>query len=158
MENLKEKKSLTQDQQWVESIVKKEHLNRFNLTNTDAPFNYFESFPDKIMKRIQLENNRKTNKGLIKIFFIKHYTKIAVAASLILLFAGTSIYNNSYIKKDVAITISIQEIPIEEITNYVNKNEAIAELDFDHIINKENATLENLEEIEIQKIKKAIVH
>ena len=43
MENLKEKKSLTQDQQWVESIVKKEHLNRFNLTNTDAPFNYFES-------------------------------------------------------------------------------------------------------------------
>ena len=88
MEHLKEKDSLEQDQQWVESIVKKDHLNRFNLTNTDAPFNYFESFPDQIMKRIQLEKNNNANTSAVKIFFINHYAKMAVAASFIILIVG----------------------------------------------------------------------
>jgi hypothetical protein len=44
------------------------------------------------------------------------------------------------------------------MTNYVTNNEAIAELDFDLIIKKENSSLENLEETEIQKIQKAIIH
>jgi hypothetical protein len=156
MELLKEKESLLQDQAWVESIVKKDHLNRFNLTNTDAPFNYFESFPDQILTRIQLENNNRTNKSGVKTFFINHYAKIAVAASFILLVAGAYLYNNTNIKKNTVV--SIQEIPNEEMTNYVNTYEAIAELDFDLIIKKENASLENLEETEIQKIQKAITH
>jgi len=158
MELLKEKESLHQDQQWVESIVKKEHLNRFNLTNTDAPFNYFESFPDQIMTRIQLEKNNRINKSGVKAFFISHYAKIAVAASFILLVAGAYLYNNTNIKKNTVAVVSIQEIPNEEMTNYVNTYEAIAELDFDLIIKKENASLENLEETEIQKIQKAITH
>jgi len=158
MELLKEKESLHQDQQWVESIVKKEHLNRFNLTNTDAPFNYFESFPDQIMTRIQLEKNNSTKTPAIKIFFINHYSKMAIAASFMLLVTGAYLYNNANIKKDIVEIVSLQEIPNEEMTNYVTKNEAIAELDFDLIIKKENASLENLEETEIQKIQKAIVH
>jgi hypothetical protein len=52
----------------------------------------------------------------------------------------------------------MQEIPNEEIINYVNNNEALAELDLDLAINKENAALESLGEIEIQKIQKAIIH
>ena len=54
-------------------------------------------------------------------------------------------------------TVSIQQIPNEEMTNYVINNEAIAELDFDLIINKENEALKNLEETEIQKIQKSII-
>jgi len=158
MEHLMEKDSLEQDQQWVESIVKKDHLNRFNLTNTDAPFNYFETFPDQIMKRIQLEKNYNTNTSAVKIFFINHYAKMAVAASFIILIVGAYMFNNTTMKMEPLTTVSIQEIPNEEMTNYVTNNEAIAELDFDLIIKKENSSLENLEETEIQKIQKAIIH
>ena len=158
MEHLKEKDSLNQDQAWVESIIKKDHLNRFNLTNTDAPFNYFETFPDQIMKRIQLEKNKTTNSSAVKIFFINHYAKMAVAASFIILIVGAYMFNNTTMKKETLTTVSIQEIPNEEMTNYVINNEAIAELDFDLIIKKENSSLENLEETEIQKIQKAIIH
>ena len=158
MEHLKEKDSLEQDQQWVESIVKKDHLNRFNLTNTDAPFNYFETFPDQIMKRIQLEKNKTTNSSAVKIFFINHYAKMAVAASFIILIVGAYMFNNTTMKMEPLTTVSIQEITNEEMTNYVTNNEAIAELDFDLIIKKENSSLENLEETEIQKIQKAIIH
>lgn len=158
MEHLKEKESLEQDQQWVQSIVKKDHLNRFNLTNTDAPFNYFESFPDQLMSRIQLEKNYNTNTSAVKIFFINHYAKMAVAASFIILIVGAYMFNNTTMKMEPLTTVSIQEIPNEEMTNYVTNNEAIAELDFDLIIKKENSSLENLEETEIQKIQKAIIH
>ena len=152
-----EKESLQQDQQWVESIVKKDQLNSFNLTNTDAPFNYFESFPEKIITRIQLEKNKPKN-SILKIIFLNPYAKIAVAATFILILGGTYLYNTPSTKKAVSEQISLQEIPNEEIINYVNNNEAIAEVDLDLVINKENASLENLEEIEIQNIQKAIIH
>lgn len=151
-----ERESLQQDQEWVESIVKKDQLNRFNLTNTDAPFNYFESFPEKMNKRIQLENNKPKN-SILKIIFLNPYAKIAVAATFILILGGTYLYNTPSTKKAVSEQISLQEIPNEEIINYVNNNESIAEIDLDLVINKENPSLENLEEIEIQNIQKAII-
>jgi len=151
-----ERESLQQDQEWVESIVKKDQLNRFNLTNTDAPFNYFESFPEKMNTRIQLENNKPKN-SILKIILLNPYAKIAVAATFILILGGTYLYNTTSTKKAVSKQISLQEIPNEEIINYVNNNEAIAEIDLDLVIKKENASLENLEEIEIQNIQKAII-
>ena len=152
-----EKEALQHDQQWVESIVKKDQLNSFNLTNTDAPFNYFESFPEKIMTRIQSEKNKPKN-SILKIIFLNTYAKIAVAATFILIIGGTYLYNTVDTKKAESEPISLQEIPNEEIINYVNNNEAIAEVDLDLVINKENASLENLGEIEIQNIQKAIIH
>lgn len=157
MNQEKEKESLQQDQQWVESIVEKNELNRFNLTHTDAPFNYFESFPEKMVSRIQLEKNN-TKHSAFKILFFNQYAKIAVAATFILLVGGLYLYDNASIKKSNIEIVSMQEIPNEEIINYVNNNEALAELDLDLAINKENAFLESLGEIEIQKIQKSIIH
>lgn len=151
-----ENESLQQDQQWVESIVKKDQLNRFNLTNTDAPFNYFESFPEKIITRIQTEKNRPKN-SILQLLFINQYARVAVAASFILIIVGTYLYNFSSTKKETIQPISLQEIPNIEIINYVKNNEAVAEIDLDLVIKKENASLENLEEIEIQNLQKAII-
>lgn len=81
-----------------------------------------------------------------------------MAATFILILGGTYLYNTPSTKKAVSEQISLQEIPNEEIINYVNNNEAIAEVDLDLVINKENASLENLEEIEIQHLQKAIIH
>ena len=111
-----EKESLQQDQQWVESIVKKDQLNSFNLTNTDAPFNYFESFPEKIITRIQSEKNKPKN-SILKIIFLNPFAKIAVAATFILILGGTYLYNTPSTKKAVSEQISLQEIPNEEIIN-----------------------------------------
>jgi hypothetical protein len=83
---------------------------------------------------------------------------MAVAASFIILIVGAYMFNNTTMKMEPLTTVSIQEIPNEEMTNYVTNNEAIAELDLDLIIKKENSSLENLEETEIQKIQKAIIH
>ena len=146
---------LKQDQQWVESIIEKDHLNRFNSTNTDAPINYFESFPDRLMQRIQIEKNNYTKPSLFKMFFLQPYGKIAVAAAFILIVAGTYLFSTA--NKSKTATVSIQDISIDEMKNYVNNNEAIAELDFDYIIKKENASLEKLEEKEIKEIQKAII-
>jgi hypothetical protein len=150
-----EKDLLKQDQQWVESMIEKDHLNRFNSTNTDAPFNYFETFPAQLMQRIQMEKNNHTKLSFVKIILLQHYGKIAVAAAFILIVAGTYLFSTA--NKAKTETVSIQEISIDEMKNYVNNNEAIAELDFDYIIKKENASLEKLEEKEIKEIQKAII-
>jgi len=150
-----DKDLLKQDQQWVESIIEKDHLNRFNSTNTDAPINYFESFPERLMQRIQMEKNNKTKPSLFKMFFLQPYAKIAIAAAFILIVAGTYLFSTA--NKAKTETVYIQEISIDEMKNYVNNNEAIAELDFDYIIKKENASLEKLEEKEIKEIQKAII-
>ena len=146
---------LKQDQQWVESIIEKDHLNRFNSTNTDAPINYFESFPDRLMQRIQMEKNNHTKPSLFKMFFLQPYGKIAVAATFILVVAGTYLLNTA--NKAKTATVSIQEISIDEMKSYVSNNEAIAELDYDYVIKKENASLEKLRESEIKEIQKAII-
>jgi hypothetical protein len=146
---------LKQDQQRVESIIEKDHLNRFNLTNTDAPFNYFESFPERLMARIQTEKKNQIKPSLFKMFFLQPYGKIAVAAAFILIVAGTYLFSSA--NKAKVETVSIQEISIDEMKNYVNNNEAIAELDYDYVIKKENASLEKLGETEIKEIQKAII-
>lgn len=150
-----DKDLLKQDQQWVESMIEKDHLNRFNSTNTDAPINYFESFPDRLMQRIQMEKNNHTKPSLFKIFFLQPYAKIAVAAAFILIVAGAYLWNTA--NKAKFETVSIQEISIDEMKSYVSNNEAIAELDYDYVIKKENASLEKLRESEIKEIQKAII-
>ena len=151
----RDKDILKQDQQWVESIIEKDHLNRFNSTNTDAPINYFESLPDRLMQRIQMEKNNNTNPSFFKMFFLQPYGKIAIAAAFILIVAGTYLFSNA--NKAKTETVSIQEISIDEMKNYVSNNEAIAELDFDYVIKKESASLEKLGESEIKEIQKAII-
>ena len=54
--------SLEQDRAWAESLLNKQNLSQFNLSKTDAPFNYFESFPDQLMKRIESEKKQKIRK------------------------------------------------------------------------------------------------
>jgi hypothetical protein len=72
-----------------------------------------------------------------------------------LIVAGTYLFSSA--NKAKVETVSIQEISIDEMKNYVNNNEAIAELDYDYVIKKENASLEKLGETEIKEIQKAII-
>ena len=156
MKLIKGNTTLSEDQQWVESIIEKDQLNQFNLTNTDAPFNYYESFPEKMLTRIHSEKMNQQKTFEWRNLFFNNYARMAVAAAFITVVAGTYLMNNNNLKKMSTALVSIQEIPNDEIINYINNNEAIAELDIDADLTKENTSLQSFNENEIQKIHQSL--
>ena len=157
--------SLEQDRTWADSLLNKQSLSQFNLSKTDAPFNYFESFPDKLMSRIESKKRQKIEKKNAKIFFLPSFmqpmNRWAVAAAFIIVVGGSFIFlNNSVSKKTqapvVANVISLQELSSEEIESYVDANEWIAEIDIQTQMQKENSKLSSLDEKQIEEIQKII--
>jgi len=157
--------SLVQDRAWADSLLNKQSLSQFNLSKTNAPFNYFESFPDQLMSRIEAEKRQKMKKKNAKIFFLPSFmqplNRLAIAAAFIIVVGGSFIFlNNSVSKKTqapiVANDISLQELSSEEIESYVDANEWIAEIDVQAQMQKENLRLSSLDEKQIEEIKKII--
>ncbi len=157
--------SLEQDRAWAESLLNKQSLSQFNLSTTEAPLNYFESFPDQLMNRIESEKRQKLEKKNTKIFFLPSFiqplNRLAVAAVFIIVVGGSFIFlNNSVSKKTqadiVANDISLQELSNEEIESYVDANEWIAEIDVQAQMQKENLKLSSLDEKQIEEIQKII--
>lgn len=157
--------SLEQDRAWAESLLNKQSLSQLNVSMTEVPVHYFESFPDKLMSRIANEKVEKLEKKNAKIFFLPSFmqpiNRWAVAAAFIIVVGGSFIFlNNSVSKKTeasiVANTISLQDISIEEIETYVDANEWIAEIDIQAQVQKENAKLSSLDAKQIEEIKKII--
>ena len=157
--------SLEQDRAWAESLLNKQSLSELNASKTDAPIHYFESFPDKLMSRIEAEKRQKMEKKNAKIFFLPSFmqpiNRWAIAAAFIIVVGGSFIFlNNSVSKKTqasiVANDISLQELSNEEIESYVDANEWIAEIDVQAQMQKENAKLSTLDEKQIEEIQKII--
>jgi len=157
--------SLEQDRAWAESLLNKQSLSQFNLSTTEAPLNYFESFPDQLMNRIESEKRQKLEKKNAKIFFLPSFmqplNRLAIAAVFIIVVGGSFIFlNNSVSKKTqaaiVANDISLQELSNEEIESYVDANEWIAEIDVQAQMQKENLKLSSLDEKQIEEIQKII--
>lgn len=157
--------SLEQDSAWAESLLNKQSLSQFNLSTTEAPLNYFESFPDQLMNRIESEKRQKLEKKNAKIFFLPSFmqplNRLAIAAAFIIVVGGSFIFlNNSVSKKTqaaiVANDISLQELSNEEIESYVDANEWIAEIDVQAQMQKENSKLLSLDEKQIEEIQKII--
>ena len=157
--------SLEQDRAWAESLLNKQSLSELNASMTEAPIHYFESFPDKLMSRIEEEKREKLEKKNAKIFFLPSFmqpmNRWAVAAAFIIIVGGSFIFlNNATYKKIessmVASNINLQEISIEEIETYVDANEWIAEIDVQAQMQKENTKLSSLDEKQIEEIQKII--
>jgi len=157
--------SLEQDRAWAESLLNKQSLSQFNASKIKAPLNYFESFPDQLMSRIESEKRQKLEKKNAKIFFLPSFmqpiNRWAIAAAFIIVVGGSFIFlNNSVSKKTeasmVTNNISLQDISIEEIETYVDSNEWIAEIDLQAQMQKENAKLSSLDAKQIQEIEKII--
>jgi len=157
--------SLEQDRAWAESLLNKQSLSQFNLSTTEVPLNYFESFPDQLMSRIESEKREKLEKKNPKIFFLPSFmqplSRLAIAAAFIIVVGGSFIFlNNSVSKKTeasiVANNISLHELSNEEIESYVDANEWIAEIDVQAQMQKENAKLSSLDAKQIKEIEKII--
>jgi len=157
--------SLEQDRAWAESLLNKQNLDQFNLSRTEPPIHYFETFADQLMSRIEAEKVQKLEKKNAKIFFLpffmQPFNRLSIAVAFIIVIGGTFIFlNNSVSKKThtpiVANNISIQELSSEEIESYVDANEWIAEIDIQAAMQKENIRLSNLDEKQIEEIQKII--
>ena len=157
--------SLEQDRAWAESLLNKQSLSELNASKTEAPIHYFESFPDKLMSRIEAEKRQKMEKKNAKLFFLPSFmqpiNRWAIAAAFIIVVGGSFIFlNNSVSKKTqagiVANDISLQELSNEEIESYVDANEWIAEIDVQAQMQKENVKLSTLDEKQIEEIQKII--
>jgi hypothetical protein len=123
MEQKKIDTALENDKLIVERLFSKEAMANYDKSASEVPASYFETFPEKLQQRIT--NNKP------KVFFLTPLGKMAIAAIFIFVVSSTFIFLNSSIDKNLTLSaISIQDISNDEIEDYVNANEWIADIDW----------------------------
>ena len=123
MEQKKLDTALEKDKSLVENLFTKEVLANYDLSTSNMPKSYLETFPEKVLHRIS--NNQP------KTFFLTPIGKMAIAAVFLLVIGSTFIFLNNNVSKNPAMnTIAIQDISNEEMEAYVDANEWMAEIDW----------------------------
>lgn len=130
MDNYEKENSLQQDKALVEALFSKEHLMQFEENQMQASDTFFEQQEASILKVV--------GKQQVKILSLRNWAKLAVAASLLAIITTTYIFIQRDPQTDNTLQyVKIEEIPSDEIENYVNNNELVAEIDWSEEINEE---------------------
>lgn len=123
MENSEKDISLKEDKALVEALFSKESLMQFNENQQQSNDSFFEQQQASILNAIGQQKAR--------IIIFGKYGKIAVAASILAIIATSYLYIQASKQSTVTVEyVKIEDIPSEEIENYVNANELIAEIDW----------------------------
>ena len=123
MENSEKDISLREDKALVEALFSKESLMQFNENQQQSNDSFFEQQQASILKAIGQQKAR--------IIIFGKYGKIAVAASILAIIATSYLYIQASKQSTATVEyVKIEDIPSEEIENYVNANELIAEIDW----------------------------
>jgi len=123
MENSEKDISLREDKALVEALFSKESLMQFNENQQQSNDSFFEQQQASILKAIGQQKAR--------IIIFGKYGKIAVAASILAIIATSYLYIQASKQSTITVEyVKIEDIPSEEIENYVNANELIAEIDW----------------------------
>ena len=123
MENSEKDISLKEDKALVEALFSKESLMQFNENQQQSNDSFFEQQQASILNAIGQQKAR--------IIIFGKYGKIAVAASILAIIATSYLYIQASKQSTATVEyVKIEEIPSEEIENYVNANELIAEIDW----------------------------
>jgi len=123
MENSEKDISLREDKALVEALFSKESLMQFNENQQQSNDSFFEQQQASILNAIGQQKAR--------IIIFGKYGKIAVAASILAIIATSYLYIQASKQSTATVEyVKIEEIPSEEIENYVNANELIAEIDW----------------------------
>ena len=129
MENSEKDISLREDKALVEALFSKESLMQFNENQQQSNDSFFEQQQASILNAIGQQKAR--------IIIFGKYGKIAVAASILAIIATSYLYIQASKQSTVTVEyVKIEEIPSEEIENYVNANELIAEIDWSTVIDE----------------------
>jgi len=123
MENSEKDISLREDKALVEALFSKESLMQFNENQQQSNDSFFEQQQASILNAIGQQK--------AKVIVFSKYRSMAVAASLLAIVATTYLYIQASKQSTATVEyVKIEEIPSEEIENYVNANELIAEIDW----------------------------
>jgi hypothetical protein len=123
MENTEKDISLIEDKALAEAIFSKETLMQFTENQQQVSNAFFDHQQASILNAI--------GKQKAKVIVFAKYRRMAVAASLLAIVATTYLYIQSSKQTTATVEyVKIEEIPSEDIENYVNSNELIAEIDW----------------------------
>ena len=123
MENSEKDISLKEDKALVEALFSKESLMQFNENQQQSNDSFFEQQQASILNAIGQQKAR--------IIIFGKYGKIAVAASILAIIATSYLYIQASKQSTATVEyVKVEDIPSEEIENYVNANELIAEIDW----------------------------
>ena len=96
---------------------------QFNENQQQSNHAFFEQQQASIIKAIGQQKAR--------IIIFRKYGKIAVAASILAIIATSYLYIQASKQSTATVEyVKVEDIPSEEIENYVNANELIAEIDW----------------------------
>ncbi len=136
MENKEQENTLQQDKALIEGLFSKEALMQFEENQMQSSATFFENQQAAILKAVV--------KKKAAIYMIGQWGKIAIAASILAMVATAYIFMKEDPQTDNAVEyVKIEEIPSDEIENYVNNNELIAEIDWSSEINEEAEIFED---------------
>ena len=129
---------LNSDKALIEALLGKEALNMLEIKMQEVPADYFNEFPNSVLKAIRSENSET------KIIRFSAFYKIAIAATILLITATGYIFSDKILTNNNEIAIvNIEEITNEEIEKYVESNEFYVEVDWQNEIDNTSTELES---------------
>ncbi len=130
--------TLNEDKAQIEALFGKQFLAQFEEEQQARSDSFFDTQAAQILADI-----RKYQKKKSKLYAIGSYRQLAIAASFIIFIAATYIFIQSKQQNEIA-KVSIEEIPTEEIDNYLVSNDWVNELDWENTTLKEALPIEAL--------------
>ena len=124
---------LADEKNEVAALFNKEAIKQFEEQIGTVPADYFNSFSEKIVTKIQAKK---------KPSLILTFNKLSIAASIMILLVGSYFFVNKY-NDNANDAIAIHEIPTAELDAYVSNNEWIADAEIQTEINKLGLNLDS---------------
>jgi hypothetical protein len=125
------------EQAMLEQLFSKAALKSMDAKIQEVPLNYFNEFPDSVLKKIRSENNKT------KIIHFVAFKKMAIAAAVLIITATGYLFSDKTVQNNEEIAIvNIEAITNEEIEHYVESNELFVEVDWESGIDNSNIQLE----------------
>ena len=129
---------LNSDKALAEALLGKEALNMLDAKIQEVPNDYFNEFPNSVLRAIRSENSKT------KIIHIGTISKIAIAAAILLITATGYIFSDKILtNKNEIATVNIEEITNEEIEKYVESNEFFVEVDWQSEVDNASTEFES---------------
>ena len=126
--------TLNEDKAQVEALFGKKALTHFEEAQQATSDAFFDIQAAQILAGLK-------KKGKAKIYTIGSFRQLAIAASFIIFIAATYIFIQSK-KQDAMAKVTIEEIPTEEINNYLVSNDWLNELDWENTTLKEDLPID----------------
>ena len=124
---------LADEKNEVAALFNKEAMNQYEEQIVAVPVDYFNSFPEKLIAKIQAKK---------KPSLILTFNKLSIAAAIMILLVGSYFFVNKY-NNSANDTVAIHEIPTAELDAYVSNNEWIADAEIQTEINKLGLNLDS---------------